>query len=82
MISTFIVYCLTAILGYLIDLEKTAKIATNATPINSVFAFLFFLGQVGVYIKLTVSVPINMNPLVKGFYDVIYSEKQKFSQIG
>lgn len=71
---------MTACGGYITGLEDTKQLATDCIPVNNLFRILLSIGRIGVYAKLVVSIPTNMNPLVKCIYDVISKESVPFNQ--
>ena len=76
----YLLYVIVAGCGYLSFLDETLPVITNNSAINPLFQCLFNIARVMVYVKLTISIPINFNPLKRTFYDFIYGSAENLKE--
>lgn len=69
-------YVTMAFCGYVSTGENTAEIVTESDTYNSFFGTLMIIARLGVYVKLSVSIPCHFYPLKVAIFQTFFNEKE------
>jgi hypothetical protein len=64
-----------AVCGYVSTGDNTADIVTESNTFNSFFGTLMTIARIGVFIKLSVSIPCHFYPLKVSVFQIFFNEK-------